>query len=107
PTPAPAPPPPAPAAPPPGAEQERPTPLPAGGVTVELRANGESWIRVTADGETAFQGVVGPGTVRRFRGDRRVTVRVGNAPAVEVIVNGRPYIPPPRRQVWEQTFEAP
>jgi cytoskeleton protein RodZ len=107
PAPAPAPSRPAPVELPPDAERERPIALPAGGVTVELRANGESWIRVTADGETAFQGIVGPGTVRRFHGDRRVTVRVGNAPAVEVIVNGRPYTPPPRRQVWEQTFAAP
>lgn len=83
---------------------EKPAPE-TGGVTLEIRATGESWIRVTADGETAFQGVVEAGTVRRWRAEERLTLRVGNAPALEILVNGESVTP--GRQVWEQTFEAP
>lgn len=94
--------------PPPGAgDGEEAAPPAIGGVTVEIRTTGESWIRVTADGETAFQGIVEPGTQRRFHAERRLTVRVGNSQAVQVTVNGEPFEPPARRQVWEQTFEAP
>ncbi|MDR7450245.1 MAG: DUF4115 domain-containing protein [Armatimonadota bacterium] len=114
PPPEPAPAPPSVPEPPPGPEPgpepgaERPSPSePAAGVTVEVTATGESWIRVAADGERLFQGIIREGDVRRWHARRQLTVRVGNAPAVQVRVNGRPFLPPPRRQVWEQTFKAP
>jgi len=96
--------------PPPSPAEEQGRPLPAapvGGVSVEVTATGESWIRVVADGEPLYQGIVRGGDVRRWHAERRLTIRVGNAPAVQVRVNGRAFAPPPRRQVWEQTFEAP
>jgi len=89
-------------------EAERPSPrAPVGGVSVELTATGESWVRVEADGARVFQGLVQEGDVRRWHAERRVTLRVGNAPAVLVRINGEVFEPPPRRQVWERTFEAP
>lgn len=102
-------PPPAIPEPPPGdvKDQQAPAPPSVGGVTIELRATGPSWVRVVADGESAFQGIIDAGDVRTWHADRRVTIRVGNSPAVEVRVNGEAFTPPPRRQVWEETFDAP
>ena len=102
-------PPPAIPEPPPGdlKDQREPPPPPVGGVNVELRATGPSWVRVVADGESAFRGIVEAGDVRTWHAEQRLTIRVGNAPAVEVRVNGKRFAPPPRRQVWEETFEAP
>ena len=88
-------------------DQREPAPSPVGGVNVELRATGPSWVRVVADGESAFQGILEAGDVRRWHAERRLTIRVGNSPAVEVRVNGEAFKPPPRRQVWEESFEAP
>jgi len=88
-------------------DRREPGPPPVGGVNVELRATGPSWVRVVADGESAFQGILETGDVRRWHAERRLTIRVGNSPAVEVRVNGEAFEPPPRRQVWEETFEAP
>lgn len=81
--------------------------LPAGRVTVEVRARDTSWLRVTADGERVFQGFVRSGDVRSWRAQRRLTIRVGNTPAVQVLVNGQPVQPKTPRRVWEQTFTAP
>ncbi|HET6946520.1 MAG TPA: RodZ domain-containing protein [bacterium] len=100
-------PPPAIPEPPVGDAKDQREPPPVGGVNVELRATGPSWVRVVADGESAFQGILEAGDVRRWHAERRLTIRVGNSHAVEVRVNGEAFEPPPRRQVWEETFEAP
>lgn len=87
-----------------------PTPLravPAGRVAVEVRATDTSWLRVSADGERVFQGFVRAGDTRIWRAQGRLTIRVGNAPVVQVLVNGRPVQPRARGRVWEQTFTAP
>lgn len=84
-----------------------PRAVPAGRVTAQLRARDTSWLRVTADGERVFQGFVRAGETRTWRAQRRLTMRVGNAPAVQVFVNGQLVQPRTTGRVWEQTFTAP
>jgi cytoskeletal protein RodZ len=95
------PPAPAPAPPPPPA-----TVPPPRGPVVEVVGTGVSWLRVVADGEQVFAGFVRAGDRRVWAAQRTLTVRVGNAPAVTVLLHGRPVQPPPGRRVWEQTFTA-
>ncbi len=101
---------PEPAVPPPApapAPQPPPAPVPAPrGVEVAVQAAGLSWLRVVADGREVFAGFLRQGDRRTWTAERSLTVRVGNAPAVTVLLNGRPVQPPPGRRVWEQTFTA-
>ena len=76
----------APEAPPAPAESPAP---PTAGVTVALTTTGKSWVRVTADGERVFQGILEAGAAQTWTADREVTIRIGNAAAVELTVNGQ------------------
>ena len=60
-------------------------------VTVKLTGiqDGGSWVRVTVDGEKAFEGIIEDGKTKLFEGDERVKVRVGNVSALEVMLNGK------------------
>lgn len=49
---------------------------------------GESWMRVTVDGEVAAEGSQSEGETLSFRADELVEMRVGNASAVRLEVNG-------------------
>jgi cytoskeleton protein RodZ len=86
---------------------EPPQPVVVDGVNLEIRTQGISWLRVTADGTRVFQGLLHEGETRRWQARRRLTIRVGNAPAVQVMVNGRRLPAPPGKRVWEQTFTKP
>jgi cytoskeletal protein RodZ len=86
---------------------EPPQPAIIDGVSVEIRTQGTSWLRVTADGTRVFQGLLHEGESRSWQARRRLTIRVGNAPAVQVAVNGRRVPPPSGKRVWEQTFTKP
>lgn len=67
-----------------------PRPAAAPGVRVALDVGGgSSWVRVLVDGRERLETTLGPGQTRRFRGRRRVDVRLGNAGAVRVLVDGR------------------
>jgi len=91
--------------PPPAAlEAEPPHPAVIDGVSLEVRTEGTSWLRVTADGERVFQGLLHEGETRAWQAKRRLTIRVGNSPAVQVTVNGRRVAAPAGKRVWEQTF---
>ncbi len=63
------------------------------GITAQLTTTGTSWIRVTSDGRRVFQGILVAGEGRRWSADRALIIRVGNAVAVDLIVNGRPLGP--------------
>jgi cytoskeletal protein RodZ len=93
--------------PPPPPQPERPQPAIVDGVGLEVRAQGTSWLRVTADGTRVFQGLMHEGEARSWQARRRLTIRIGNAPAVQVAVNGRRVPAPPGKRVWEQTFTKP
>ena len=54
-------------------------------ITVNLQD--ESWVRVTADGKTLFEGILQKGTQQSFSAEKQLTIRSGNAGAVLVSVN--------------------
>lgn len=59
---------------------------------VKLTLNGldeVSWARVTVDGTVKFTGNINPGESKTFSGTGKIIVRVGNAGAVEAVVNGQ------------------
>ena len=60
----------------------------AAAVKVEISANDSCWTRVTADGKVLFAGVLKPGETRDIRAATSVTLRVGNAGALSVKLNG-------------------
>jgi len=88
----------------PPASLEAPQPAVIDGVSLEVRTQGTSWLRVTADGERVFQGLMHEGETRAWQARRRLTIRIGNSPAVQVTVNGRRVAAPTGKRVWEQTF---
>ena len=59
------------------------------GIFLELVFTDTSWIQVTVDGVRQFQGELEVGTYRSWYGEQRIELRVGNAGAVEVTVNGQ------------------
>ncbi|HVA60268.1 MAG TPA: RodZ domain-containing protein [Mycobacteriales bacterium] len=76
----------------------QPTPAGAGAlaqinpnvVTIELRAlTGTTWLSVTnSAGTSLFQGLVNPGQTKLFTDPQSLALVVGNAPVVDLIVNG-------------------
>jgi cytoskeletal protein RodZ len=60
-----------------------------GAVAVDLAATGRSWLRVVADGQEVFVGFIADGERRRWEARESLVVRLGNAGAVTVTVNGR------------------
>jgi cytoskeletal protein RodZ len=60
------------------------------GVHVVLRiTTAKCWVAATAsDGQVLYQGVLTPGAVQTFDDAQRVTLRLGNAPATDITVNG-------------------
>ncbi len=61
------------------------------GVTVALRIVGnESWVRTVVDDLLVEQAVLKTGDTRIWRGNSYVVLRLGNAAAVDVTVNGVP-----------------
>lgn len=96
--------PPSPVAPGEPANQE---PGAGAGVELVVQATGTSWLRVLADDQEIFQGLVHEGEVKVWRARERLTVRVGDTTAVSLQVNGQPVLSDVRRRVWEETFTAP
>jgi cytoskeletal protein RodZ len=70
----------------PSATPSRPVYL---GIFLELVLTDTSWIQVSVDGVRQFQGELDDGTYRSWYGDERIELRVGNAGAVLVTVNGQ------------------
>jgi cytoskeleton protein RodZ len=66
-----------------------PSPLVYTGIFVELVLTDTSWVQVTADGVRQFQGELEADTYRSWYGEQRIELRVGNAGAVEVTINGQ------------------
>jgi cytoskeleton protein RodZ len=59
------------------------------GVFLELAFIDTSWIQVTVDGVRQFQGELEADTYRSWYGEERIELRIGNAGAVQVTVNGQ------------------
>ncbi len=70
-----------------------PTPSPSPpvytGIFLELAFVDTSWIQVTVDGVREFQGELEEDTYRSWYGEERIELRIGNAGAVWVTVNGQ------------------
>ncbi len=62
----------------------------AGPVTVAAVATDRSWVRAVADGVTVFEGFLSAGDQQVWQAKRQLTLRIGNASAISLTVNGRP-----------------
>src|SRR2546423_3815038 len=64
--------------------------LPQSGVHVRVRlVGGRSWLHVTgSNGQVLFEGILNKGAQRDFADTRRIRMTIGNAGAVDLIVNG-------------------
>lgn len=60
----------------------------AGAVTVVLRAVDEVWIQADVDGQRVAYGLIPAGTEKTFTARRALSIRVGDAGAVQYTVNG-------------------
>ena len=78
--------PPAPAA----AAAAAPAPGPPGPVHVEITATEPVWIRATVDGKYAFSGIIAANQSRTVDGNQTVLLRLGNAGAATILLNGKP-----------------
>lgn len=58
-------------------------------VVVSAKFTDRCWILVTADGKQIFEGTPKVGDSLTWQGEREVTVRMGNAGAVDIIYNGK------------------
>ncbi|HIK19326.1 MAG TPA: helix-turn-helix domain-containing protein [Leptolyngbyaceae cyanobacterium M33_DOE_097] len=91
----------------PDAVQPDTTPKSNKSIRVGIRLVGQSWVRVVADGKTAFEGVLQEGTEQSWEANGQITVRAGNAGGVMVSVNDS--TPQPmggEGSVEEKTFGA-
>ncbi|MCY7333976.1 MAG: DUF4115 domain-containing protein [Pseudanabaena sp. CAN_BIN31] len=57
---------------------------------VGIVMRGESWMRVTVDGQTEFEGVLNEGKKLAWSGDRQISIRAGNASSVALSYNNQP-----------------
>ncbi|HLJ58739.1 MAG TPA: RodZ domain-containing protein [bacterium] len=58
-------------------------------VTVAAVATDRSWVRAVADGVTVFEGFLSAGDQQVWQAKRQLTLRIGNASALTLTVNGR------------------
>jgi cytoskeletal protein RodZ len=77
-------------------------------IQVKMTLTGQSWLRITSDGSTEFEGILQPGDTRLWIADQALTIRAGNAGGVMVSYNdnqaealGQPGM------VREVTFSSP
>jgi len=76
-----------------GTRQPSATPTPIEGILVEARVSDDTWMEAWVDGEQKLAQNVKSGDDETFHGQHRVRLRVANAAAVSVIVNGEPEAP--------------
>ena len=70
-----------------------PAPATAAPVLVELRATDPVWVGITVDGQPRFQGTLRSDQTRQVAAQAKVRLRVGDAGALSVTLNGRPQPP--------------
>lgn len=56
-------------------------------IKVRMTLTSQSWLRITADGATEFEGILQPGDTRLWLADQALTIRAGNAGGVMVSYN--------------------
>ena len=57
-------------------------------ITVDVNLTGDAWMRVTADGEVAYEGTLATGSNETWTAEGELTITAGNAGAVLVSFNG-------------------
>jgi hypothetical protein len=57
-------------------------------LALQLTANGEVWVKVTADGKTA-ETILQPGETRSYSAQQSLDVTIGNAGGVSMKLNNR------------------
>ena len=62
-----------------------------GAIVLQFDAIASSWIRITNDLGTLFEGTMTAGESKAFASDTDVRVRVGNAAGIQLTYNGRTY----------------
>ncbi|NJL46165.1 MAG: helix-turn-helix domain-containing protein [Leptolyngbyaceae cyanobacterium SM2_3_12] len=65
---------------------EAPT-TPEAPIQVKMSLTSQSWLRITSDGKTEFEGILQPGDTRLWQADQALTIRAGNAGGVVVSFN--------------------
>jgi cytoskeleton protein RodZ len=98
---------PATAAPPPAIQPGTPQPLVADSeppgteaVRVELVVAEPVWVSVQRDGHSIFQGELQPNEIRTVAANTEITLKLGNAGGLTILLNGKPIPPPgPKGQV--------
>ena len=77
---------------------QEPTPaVPAGaspapvfeGVNLQANFTDQCWTRVTVDGVVVYEGMIAGGQSHSWQGKEKISIRVGNAGAVEFVQNGQ------------------
>jgi DivIVA domain-containing protein len=83
-----------------------PEPVPPAPIVVKLTSTRSCWIRVTVDGRTESR-MLAAGDEVAWSGEEAIQLRIGDAAAAAVEVNGRPLPPLGREgQVVDRTFTA-
>ncbi|PSN20321.1 hypothetical protein C7271_02730 [filamentous cyanobacterium CCP5] len=72
----------------PEAGLETSTAAPAAPVVAVVNLTDRSWIRVTTDGSTVFEGILESGTEETWTAENSIVITSGNAGGVELAVNG-------------------
>lgn len=67
--------------------EAKPLPSVKSPIQVEMTLTSQSWLRIVADGNTQFEGILQPGDTRLLKADKSLTIRAGNAGAVMVSLN--------------------
>lgn len=62
-------------------------PVAEGEVRVSVEMQGQSWLRITADEEVSFEGILRQGDTRTWTAEEQITIRAGNAGGVKVSFN--------------------
>lgn len=68
-------------------------------ITIEIAPSADCWAMLTADGQVVFSGVVAAGQRERRSFSDTATLKVGDAAACAILIDGRPARPlgPPKR----------
>jgi cytoskeleton protein RodZ len=91
----------------PGSPPAPPSSPTAAPLHVAVAASGLSWVRTVADGTTVFEGFLNAGDKQVWEAKRTLTVKVGNASAVDLTLNGKSLGRlGASGQVYEHTFSA-
>ena len=65
------------------------TVVPGQGALLRVEAAQAAWLRVSLDGQVAYEGTLSAGEAMEWAGQRQVTVRCGNAGGIRVWFNGQ------------------